>query len=365
LGEEMIVRNPLLHNEPLPVEVVFHPSWWSRNAGISFDADFFYHPIRRVEAERKMEQVLYDRFGDLGLGLDHDKNLPVIGAIHNAAGYLISEMLGCKVEYRENEPPAVIPAGKESLSIDVEAAFSGQPFTRLLRLVESLKLTYGYVVGDVNWGGILNLAMDLRGQDVLLDSLERPTEVQSYFGSIAEIVERFTTAISGQTGTTSISVNRTVRHIRNPVFLHSECALTMLSAEHYEKLIMPFDRSWCERHRPFGIHYCGPDPHRFADCWSKIPHLDFLDVGWGGDLHVLREKLPRTFLNIRLSPIEIVEQSAKDIRNAIISRVEDSGNPFLTGICCINMDDRVTDEKIRTIFGTVHDLRQSAFQPGT
>ena len=93
----------------------------------------------------------------------------------------------------------------------------------------------------------------------------------------------------------------------------------MISTEHYESFIMPFDSAWSLRRRPFGIHYCGSDPHRFADVFAKLPHLDFLDVGWGGDLAVLREKLPGTFLNIRLSPVEIVHQSVEEIRRAIES----------------------------------------------
>jgi len=93
-----MIRSPVLHNGPLPVEVVFHPSWWHRHAGISFDEDFFYHPKRRVEVERMMERVLFERFGDLGLGEERDQDRPVIGAVHNAAGYLLSEMLGCRVE---------------------------------------------------------------------------------------------------------------------------------------------------------------------------------------------------------------------------------------------------------------------------
>ena len=36
-----------------------------------------------------------------------------------------------------------------------------------------------------------------------------------------------------------------------------------------------------------------------------------------------------------------------------------SVDPYLTGICCINMDDRVTDDKIRVIFETVSDLREA------
>ncbi|MGA2624944.1 MAG: hypothetical protein ABSF91_13880 [Bacteroidota bacterium] len=356
----MITRNPILRNGPLPVEIVFHPSWWYRHAGVVFDEDFFYHPVRRVEAERTMEKVLYERFGDLGLGEDRDKNLPMIGAVHNAAGYLVSEMLGCKVKYEEGGPPAVIPAQHQDLSIDVDSAFSGSPFRRLRNLIETLKRTYGYVVGDVNWAGLLNLALDLRGQDIFIDFFDRPTEVSLFLSRIADSIERFTSAISHETGTTSISVNRTVRHIQGPVFLHSECSVTMVSAAHYEKFILPFDQVWSTRHRPFGIHFCGPDPHRFAEVWTRIPHLDFLDVGWGGDMRILRARLPQTFLNIRLSPVETVAMSPEDIRREITLRVKDSENLYLTGVCCINMDDRVTDEKIRAIFKTVFDLRGAA-----
>ena len=351
-------RTRILQNGPLPVEVVFHPSWWHKHAGISFDADFFYRPARRVDDERKMERVLYERFGDLGLGEDRDRDLPVIGPVHNAAGYLLSEMLGCRVEYGEDTPPQVIPAHRKDLALDAEAAFAGTAFNRLRTLVEALKKAHGRAVGDVNWGGILNLALDLRGQDIFLDMVDRPEEVRAFFSRIAEVIDRFTGYLQRETGTMSISVNRTVRHIRPPVFLHSECALTMISTEYYESFILQFDSAWSLRRRPFGVHYCGVDPHRYADVFAKIPHLDFLDVGWGGDLAALRSRLPGTFLNIRLSPVEIVNQSVEDIREAIECRVAASADPLLTGVCCINMDDRVTDDKVRTIFETVFALRR-------
>ncbi len=355
---EKYPRNPVLWNGPLPVEVVFHPSWWCRYAGITFDKDFFYHPARRVEAERRMEQVLYERFGDLGLGEDRDLDLPVIGAVHNAAGFLVSEMLGCRVDYKEDAPPLVVPANRADLEIDVEGAFENAAFHRLATLIDALKARYGFVTGDVNWAGILNLALDLRGQAIFLDMVDRPEDVRVYFRRIAEVIERFTKIIVRETGTTSISVNRTVRHIQGPVFLHSECALTMISTAHYEQFIMDIDGAWSDRHRPFGVHYCGADPHRFADALAKLPHLDFLDVGWGGDLRALRRRLPETFLNIRLSPVEIVSQSVEEIRQIVVDRVSASNNPYLTGICCINMDDRVTDDKIRAIYEAAADMRK-------
>ena len=38
-----------------------------------------------------------------------------------------------------------------------------------MNLTEKLKAKYGYLTGDVNWGGVLNIAMDLRGDQILMD----------------------------------------------------------------------------------------------------------------------------------------------------------------------------------------------------
>jgi hypothetical protein len=46
--------------------------------------------------------------------------------------------------------------------------------------------------------------------------------------------------------------------------------------------------------------------------------------------------------------------------------VADSGNPALTGICCINLDHRVSDAQVAAIFEAAAELRwefQAAAQP--
>lgn len=350
-------RNPLLENDLLPVEIVLHPSWWNRHEGIVFDPDFFFHPARRVEDEQRMERALYERWGRFGMGDRHAEALPQVGAVHLAAGFLLSEMMGCPVRYEANSSPTVLPADAERLELDVEAAFASPAARKFQALLESLSERHGGLVGDVNWSGILNLALDLRGQEIFIDMLERPDETRRFFARIAELIERFTSALAAETKSSSISVNRTVRHIPRPVFLHSECTHTMISVEDYRSLLFPFDRSWSERFRPFGIHFCGQDPHRFATEFAALPHLDFLDVGWGGDVATLRAHLPHTFLNLRLSPVEIIHQSRDEVRAELRRLVEESGNPWLTGVCCINMDDQVPDSTITAIFETVEELR--------
>jgi len=351
-------RNQTLQNSMLPVDIVLHPSWWHRHEGITFDEDFFFHPAKRVEVERKMEQVLYERWGRYGLGEDRDRDLPQIGPVHLAAGYLTSEMLGCPVEYYEDGPPQVIPANIDSPRISRDAPFESPAFKRYEKLLDELKTRYGYLRGDIGWAGVLNTALDLRGQDFFLDTIDTPDEAARFAADIAAVVERFTQHMRGATGTTSISVNRNVRHIPAPVHLHSECSNVMISTDLYEQYFLPFDTDWSRKYRPYGIHHCGHDPHRFAPSYAKLPHLDFLDVGWGGVVAEVRRHLPNTFLNIRLSPVGIVDQTTEEIRSTVRRLVHESANPYLTGVCCINMDDQVRDAQVAAIFDEVELLRQ-------
>lgn len=265
----------------LPVEVVLHPSWWHHHAGITFDEDFFFHPARRVEVERHMEQVLYDRWGRFGLGEARNEDRPVIGPVHLAAGYLTSAMLGCRIEFLADSSPQVIPTSRESLDLSVDDAFRSPAFRRFEQLLEALKKRFGYLTGDVGWGGVLNTALDLRGQAFLMDLVDQPDDAAAFATAIAAVSERFTQGIMAATGSTSVSVNRNVRHLARPVHLHSECSNVMISTRTYEQFFLPFDVAWSERWRPYGIHHCGADPHRFAASYAKVPHLDFLDVGWG------------------------------------------------------------------------------------
>jgi hypothetical protein len=354
-GDAMIEHNDSL----LPVDIVLAPEWWHAHEGITFDRDFFFHPARRVEDEQKMEQALYERWGAFGLGEHRKEPRAEVGAVHLAAGYLLSEMLGCRVEYTESHPPQVIAAGQDDLGIDVDAAFESDAFRALTGLVDELKKHRAPLCGDVNFGGILNLAMDLRGEAILMDMYDKPDEVRAFFGAIHEVITRFVDYIQDQTGTSSVSVNRTVRHRHETLFLHSECSYTMISDGDYEKFLLPFDCAWSERYRPFGIHYCGSDAHRKAASFAKLPHLDFLDVGWGGDVAELRHHLPDTFLNIRLDPVSLRTMPLETVREEIRGRIEASANPVLTGVCCINMDHSMPDETVSCIFETVEACRIS------
>jgi len=266
-------------------------------------------------------------------------------------------MLGCKIEYTENAAPQVICAHREDFDIDEEAAFQSADFRKLLTLIDTLKSKYGFVCGDVNWGGVLNIAVDLKGENVLMDMALQPDECKKYIHDISGVVERFFTFIQSQTRTNSISVNRVVRHINKPVTLHSECTHTMISEDDYREFLMMIDAAWSLKYRPYGIHYCGKDPHRHAAAYGELPYVDFFDLGWGGDIAVMRKHLPNTLLNLRLDPVTLNDQSHDELERFIRNGVVLSGNPYLTGVCCINMDAETDETKVRTILQVVENLR--------
>ena len=347
-----------LTENPYPVDIVLHPRWWYRHEGITFDRDFFYDSRRRVEAERMMERSLYQRWGKFGIGTDWNKDIPWLGAVHLAAGYLVSEMLGCQVRYLEKDPPLVVSAEGDYPPLSIEKAFSSSVWKDVEELRDSLVLQYGYVKGDINWGGILNTALDLEGQNLFIKFFNDQRGVTSLLGNIAQVIEKFISIIAGWTGTTSLSVNRSTRLLSPSVYLHSECSHTMISVEDYERFLKSFDQKWTEEFQPYGIHYCGKDPHRYAESWSGLSRLDFLDVGAGGDPAVLRKYLPDTFLNLRLDPVVLVKQTPAEISETIYTLAEASADPMLTGFCCINIDDTVSEEQISAIFETIETLRE-------
>jgi len=183
-----------------------------------------------------------------------------------------------------------------------------------------------------------------------------PEATRRQFDKIAAVITRFVHFVQAKTGTSSISVNRNVRHLKKPVMLHSECSHTMISAQDYETFLLRYDVAWSQMFDSFGIHYCGPDPQRHAGVYEKIPRLRFVDVGAGGDVALLRRHLPDAFLNLRLDPVTFGRKTPDEIHNAVVDMVDASGRPGLTGVCCINMDYTVSDSCISALFETVRDL---------
>jgi len=349
-------------NTYLPVEVIFNANWWHINYGIDFGREFFFNPAVRVESEHAMRQALFNRFGDLGLGEAKAAFRPVIYPVHLACGFLVPAMWGCEVVFSSNNTPQVLPLHmslEEVRRID-ELDFEATPiFREFSAMLDALEARFGCLEGDVGWSSLQNLALDLMGQDLFEAYYEAPVVVDRLYEVLALTSIRFVNYIRGRTGTSSISVNRSVEKVDPAINLQSNCSVQMISNAHYERFLLKPEQLQARELQPYGIHHCGDNMHVVADGYAKVRDACFFDVGWGADIAYCRKKIPDAFFNIRLSPVKLQKCTADEVESDLIVLLEQAGDLSNVGICCINMEHDTPDENIRRMFEVADRYRNA------
>ncbi len=336
-------------NGGVPVELVFNPNWWYQNYSISFDESFYLCRKARIENDCAMRRALCDRF-DLGQG-EPAAPRPVIGSPFVAGGFVIPALLGVKIQFDQAAAPTPVCSGLSPVEIQkltVPDIRQTWPMNLIMADVDTMTRDYGYVVGDLNTDGILNTALHLRGNDLFTDFYDQPGLVSHLFQVIAETIVIVAEYLKRVSGSCSIAVNRSVLNFDCQTFLHANCSLQMISPEIYRQYLLPWDLYLAKRLQPYGIHHCGSNFHAFCDLYSQIP-ASFFDVGWGSDVALSRQRLPDAFLNLRLSPVRMLQQSREQIVADAIGLLTQAKSGERVGLCCINMDCGTPDENVRAL----------------
>lgn len=308
-----------------------------------------------------MRRVLWEKFGDSGYGEEHPEPRPVIGPVHLAAGYIISSLWGCNIVYPEDSSPVVIPMNMTAEELDkkdIPDPAENKDFRDFFALIHTLKDKFGYVEGDVGWGCFQNLALDLMGDSVFLAYYDEPEKMKRIYDKMASGIIEILKLIKAETGTTSISVNRSIENVEPTINLNSNCSVQMISNDTYEEFILPFENRLAENMQPYGIHHCGNNMHNVAEGYSKVKDACFFDVGWGADIAYCRKKLPDAFFNVRLSPVKIKDCKPDEVEKDLVNLLENAGDLSKVGICCINMDFGTPEENVRRIFEIAERYRK-------
>ncbi|MCF6175476.1 MAG: hypothetical protein L3J71_06900 [Victivallaceae bacterium] len=342
----------VMNYKNLPCEVVFHPSWWNKHHGIKFNESYFFDHSTRVKVEQQHRQILFEKFGSLGLGEKNSPQKPVIGPVHLAAGFMISGILGCQFNFYDDGPPEVVPRNmseEEVMALQVPDISKTYPMRNLLSLMDSLEKEYGYIEGDFNWQGLLNVALDLRGQMFLMDYYTNPELVKHLLNIILKTTLQALSLVRKRTKTSSISVNRIIKTINPDINMHSNCSVTMISKETYDEFHLPYEKKLAEELRPYGIHHCGNDMHKVAESYAQVdPEL--LDVGWGAEISLCRQKLPDAILSLRIDPVQMNTWTVADVEQNVRRCINMGGARDKLAVCCINMDSNVPEENVFGLF---------------
>ena len=351
---------PVTAREFLPVELVFNPNWWYQTAGISFDKPFYFDAETRIQNDMTMRRVLHARYGDLALGEVDPQPRPVIGSLHVAGGFVIPALLGADVIFAPDAAPQPKPMGLSLAQIETLEKPDFQetwPTNQLIGDMDALEVEYSYLMGDMNTDGLLNAAYHLYGQKLFLDFYQAPERARRVLDIIGELIVDVASYIRQRTGSCSISVNRMVEHVDPALFLHANCSVQMISPKSYREMHLPVEQRMAKRIQPFGVHHCGDNMHRIAPIYAELPACYF-EVGWGSDVAACREALPDAFLNLRLSPVRMLQCTPQEIASDMEKLLLAAGPLERVGVCCINMDYGTPDDNIFAMFEVIQRYRR-------
>ena len=342
-----------ISDKHIPIDFKFHESWWYRNCGIEFTHNYYSNPDLRVKADQEMRRFLYGKYGNLGLGERNPKRRALI----DFGCATMPALFGCQVIFSKGNSPTVKDLNLSRLEIqslgipDIKNSYPMKEITKQMNYLES---NYGYVTGDLDWDGSLNLALHIRGQLLFEDFFENPDVAYKVLDVATQTMVKLVKYIKKRTGTTSVCVTPIIADVNSKLNVTSNCTVTMISTSHYERFVFPYDKFLCKHLQPFGVHHCGKDTERFLPSYLRLGKVDFFEIGWGSDIKKCREILgPDLHINARLSPVRLENCCKKEIRKDTRELIK-QGYPLKTfSISVMGIEYATPDENIEAVIETV------------
>lgn len=344
----------------LPLEFVFNPNWWYQNAGISFDKDFYFNAQKREENDCIMRQILYEKLGNYGFGEPNPQKRPVIGSMFVAGGFVIPALMGAEIRFCDSEAPQPLPQKWSFEEIDAFRCPDFKnlwPMETLIAGWEKQKEQYGFLIGDVNTDGLLNAAYHFYGPNLFADLIENPDRPTRFMREISKLIVSVAKFVQDQSSSVSISVNRMASSLSPSPFIHSNCSVQMISPRTYEKCLLPIEQVMAEQIQPYGVHHCGIKTEIYAKYYAQIP-ARYCEIGWESNPALCREAMPLAFLNLRLSPIRMLNCTSSEIQSDVEFLLDSVRNLTNIGISCINIDAGTPHENIVAVCETVERIRR-------
>ena len=338
----------MVEKDHIPLGVGFYPDWFYQQYGISFGREYYFNPETRVEARMEIDKRLYERFGDVGLGDASPKPKPLI----TFGMVMLPSIFGCEIVYEDGALPWAMPLNlseDEVMKLEVPDIFNSYPMTEMIKQIDYLKDIYGKVVGDINTTGVQNLALKIRGDQLYVDFFENPELCHHLLKICTECIIQLFKFNYKTTGTGAIDVTP----MCDPkLFVIPNCTAEQISLHTYEKHVLEYDNQVADACHPIGIHHCG-SVDEVLDGYSKVHHLEFIEIGFGSDVKRTREVFgPKVAVNARISPVLMKNGSTEDVATEV-RRLIDNGAPLNNfSIDTVGLTNGTPDENVKTALKT-------------
>jgi uroporphyrinogen-III decarboxylase len=318
-------------------EIGFTPAWYAQQCNICFDQRWHSSVQYRQASLRSMHRALQQRFPGtkIGQSLACTDSLDLLTGVFGCN--VITAVFGIPMVYDRHTWPVVQAIHLTTTQLEALAVpdlKQNSFFQDLMIQVDQIAERQGPVTGFINWQGILNNALKLRGQQIFLDLLDKPALCHQLFACICETMINGLQLLHEKQRSTGVDYDfATV----------SNCCVNMLSPDQYAEFILPYDMRIAQAFAAIGIHNCAWNADPYMEHYAAIPHLGYIDMGLSSDLARARALMPNARRALMYTPMDLAHKSRETIHRDI-EWIVDSYAPC--DIVVADIDNDVPDERV-------------------
>ncbi|MEI6579799.1 MAG: uroporphyrinogen decarboxylase family protein [Eubacteriales bacterium] len=337
-------REPCTGDEAdLRVSLGFVPRWYHERLDIDFSRQWHTDPVYRYESLVRMKTYLHEIFPTVSYftpNYNKDNIEPACATISGVHGIkLIPMVYGLETQYFNDNWPDNLAGqvlSKEHLAnlepIDVAKT---PVIVQLLEQMDIIEKTYGQIQGYLNYQGILNIAVKLRGTEIFMDIYDDPEFAHYLFNHIANTILQVSKLVQARQRKSGFEVN---------LLSMSNCVMNMVSADTYREFVLPYDLMLSKEFERFGVHTCNWNITPYIDVLRSIDKMGYIDMGMVSDMKRVRDVFPDARRAVMYPPVEL-EQKTMDEIKADIQKIFDDLAPC--DIIMADITDTTPDERVR------------------
>ena len=325
------------------------PSWYHGNYGLCFGERYIFDPEYRVRTEMERQRLLYDRFGDLGVGSPDPQPTPTLPTVNGA----LPALFGAELTFSDDKFPideAANLSEDECWALSVPDLEDSYPTREFLQQAEYLATRYGRPPNPYTTMGPLNTAIKVRGTQVLADIIVNPDLAHHVFNvmcntklrAISEFFDRF----------------NYLDYYPDYLPATSNCTVWLISPGMYEEVLLGYDRRM--RHffadrfglDGFSIHHCGR-VDEYVDVYGRLP-VSSLHVGYRSDVKHVRATLPEIRFGRLLDPSWLKRAGSSEVYDEA-RRLMEEGYPLdRFYLDAADVEYGTPDDNIRALFAAAN-----------
>ncbi|HPX48173.1 MAG TPA: uroporphyrinogen decarboxylase family protein [Treponemataceae bacterium] len=299
-------------NEPfLRLEIGFTPNWYHEAIGIDFGYTWHWDVAYRRKSILAMRRELQKRFPGTAIGQINEPDHPLDLLTGLFGTCTVAALFDTPIIYSSDNWPNCEQRYLTNRQIDALTTpdlNSNDFYQRLLCQVQEIAKIEGVAKGFINWQGVLNNALRLRGENLFLDMVDDPERAHHLFEVICE---------------TMIGAIRQL-HLKQAQFgflpgfvTVSNCSVNMISPQQYRNFILPKDKQIAQFFGSIGIHNCAWTADPYMIDYSTVPNLGYIDMGLESDLVKAKTLFPNARRALMYTPMDLVNKDRQIIKEDI------------------------------------------------